>query len=240
MPYRLLTIALAATVWLFSYDFVSAQDKELQELVDEARSAREALDLSDLSPSEKLLEEARRRVSDIEVIAPDLDRLGDSLGYDLNEEREKYKDQLEETLYIFVSFSMEESLIKSYVSDAAKAGGVVVISGLLNESLKETIEKVEEFVFIDKDNSKGGVLIDPKAFETFAVEQVPTILLAESQLIPCLDAACEREVPPHDRLMGSVSLAYALELFAREGDFKEAAQKKLSRIQRDIYSAYRD
>ena len=218
-----------------------AQDYESQELVDRARERKDGIEIEDLKTNDKLLEEARARVEAMKIPDVDLERAGDFFGEDFNEQVESYRGELpKDVLYVFVSFSMEDSLIKSYIQDVSRTGGIVVIGGLHNNSFKETVSKIEEFVIVKDGEYAGGVMIDPKAFETFAVTRVPTIILAETQLATCLDAACLREVPKHDRLMGSVSLEYALKLFAREGDMKTAAAEKLKAVSKSIYSAYEE
>lgn len=231
--------ALAAVMLLSPVGF--AQDKDLQDLVDRANEAKPDLKLEDLKLNDELLEAARKRVENLELRSVDMKDIGDVFGYDFEQEMQKHIDKNPpEVLYVFVSFSMSDSLIREYIQDVVKTGGIVVISGLHNNSFKETVEKVEQFATVGEGELRGGVMIDPKAFETFGVTTVPTLLLAKNELSRCLSADCVRDVPVHDRMVGAVSIEYALKAFARDGDMKEAAAEKLKYVSRDIYSSYED
>lgn len=218
-----------------------AQDKDIQKLVDEVHEKTPDLELKDLKLNDTLLEQARKRVEKMELRGPDMKDIGDVFGYDFSEEIERHmQPALQEVLYVFVSFSMSDSLIREYIQDIAKTGGIVVISGLHNNNFKETVDKIEDYARVGEGELRGGVMIDPKAFETFNVSAVPTIVLSESELTQCLSPDCVRAVPRHDRMMGAVSIEYALKAFARDGDMKQAAADKLTFISSDIYSYYED
>lgn len=226
---------------MFMPSLVMAQDYQAQELIDRSRELRDETPVKELKTNDELLEQARRRVEAIDIPDIDISRAGDFYGEDITEQLEFFKkDQPKDVLYVFVSFSMEDSLIKEYIQDIVKTGGIVVIGGLHNDSFAETVRKIEEYVLVKDGEYAGGVMIDPKAFETFAVTKVPTIILAENQLEPCLSSDCLREVPKHDRMMGSVSLSYVLKAFAADGDMKEAAAEKLKYVSETIYSAYEE
>lgn len=235
-------ICLSIVPILFGlFSVASAQDKDLEKMVQEARKIREQSQPLDIRIDGDALLAARERVKDIKLKAADPKLLGDLFGYDIEEEIDRIDESSDgEVLYVFVSFSMSDKLLRSYIQDVAKTGGVVVISGLYNGSFTQTVKKIEEYAYVEEGVLAGGVMIDPKAFETFGITHVPTILLAETQLSPCLSPTCDRDVPRHDKLQGSVSLEYALNLFAREGDLSDAASDKHALVSRDIYSTYRD
>lgn len=94
-------------------------------------------------------------------------------------------------LLIFVSFSMSDELLKTLANQAKEKDGKIVFRGLLNGSFKEMGQKLREL----------GVeaLIDPTLFQKHNVFQVPTFLLKD------------------DKLVGNVSLTYALKTFKGEG-----------------------
>jgi len=225
---------------IFGATSADAQSSDLDELVEKSRNAVPQLDMSDVMTNEQMLAEARARVEGIEAPDIDFEVLGDTLGYDMEAEIKSHEDPVKETLYIFVSFSMPDDLIKDYIQSAAQVDGLVVISGLLNNKFLDTVSKIEDFVYVEDGEAKGGVMIDPKAFETFGVTTVPTIVLAENMLEPCRTAECDREIPIHDRISGAVTLEYALTQFARDGDMKEAAEARRLKVSKDIYSVYRD
>ena len=62
-----------------------------------------------------------------------------------------------------------------------------------------------------------GVGIDPRLFRAFGVVAVPTYVVTGSDFDLCDGFDCVTAVPPHDRMTGNVSAAYALETFARGG-----------------------
>ena len=64
------------------------------------------------------------------------------------------KDEMGSVPLIFISFSMPEELIKSYIAEAKLYGGVLVLRGLINNSLKKTIEKLKEIDGINDKNNK--------------------------------------------------------------------------------------
>lgn len=241
MPFRKNIFGLGCGLLLASASSVIAQDKDLSEMVEQGEALADSYEIAPLETNESLLEKARQRVKALDLPNVETAPVGDIFGYDFEAEVERQLNVLEEpTLYIFVSFSMEDSLIEDYVREASEAGGLVVIGGLHNESFKQTVQKVATFIDTELGPVNGGVIIDPKSFETFGVTRVPTILLAEAPLAKCLSADCIRDVPVHDRIQGSVSLEYALKLFAAEGDLQSAAEEKLGKISRDIYSVYKD
>ena len=111
----------------------------------------------------------------------------DSLGF---KDQKRDGDRYPDLL-IFVSFSMSDELLKTLANQAKEKDGKIVFRGLLNGSFKEMGQKLREL----------GVeaLIDPTLFQKHNVFQVPTFLLKD------------------DKLVGNVSLTYALKTFKGEG-----------------------
>lgn len=114
-------------------------------------------------------------------------------------------------LYVFVSFSMPEERLKELDKQVKKIGGVLVIKGLVNNSLRETTRRVQEI-----DEEGLSMLLDPNKFEVFNIEQVPSFVLEGDY--------------KYDRVVGNVSLKYALELFEGEGELKAEAKEMLSKL----------
>ena len=111
------------------------------------------------------------------------------------------------TVLVFASFSMPQATIKHLAADLKKVGGALVIRGLINNSFKETaitLQKLGE-----------RVLLDPTLFEKFSITSVPTFIIFEGDL--------KDEQPPYDRISGNVSLRFALEKVAQEGEIKSVA-----------------
>ena len=124
-------------------------------------------------------------------------------------------------LYIFVSTSMPKPLLKSYLQEANKYGGVLVLKGLPQGSFKE----LTKFV-IDLTGNNGNlqdiaanIQIDDEAYERFKVVSVPTIVLSvDSEYHPNQTAILK-----FDKMVGNVGVKYSLEEFSRSGELKVQA-----------------
>ncbi|NCP62694.1 MAG: type-F conjugative transfer system pilin assembly protein TrbC [Alphaproteobacteria bacterium] len=123
----------------------------------------------------------------------------------------KARYQGDSGLYIFVSFSLSDEILKALSQQAKAMGGNLVIQGLVNNSFKETQARLRTLgIPID---------IDPTLFERFEVKRIPTFVLTEIK-----DGDIKG---PYDKVTGNVSVQSALELFAVEGELLEAAQSLL-------------
>ena len=124
-------------------------------------------------------------------------------------------------LYIFVSTSMPKPLLKSYLSEANKYGGVLVFKGLPQGSFKELTKLV-----IDITGNNGSlqdiaanVTIDDEAYARFKVVSVPTIVLSlTSEYHPNRTAILK-----FDKMVGNVGVKYSLEEFSRSGELATQA-----------------
>jgi conjugal transfer pilus assembly protein TrbC len=116
---------------------------------------------------------------------------------------------------IFVSFSMPKESIKTWALEANKIGANVVIKGLVNNSFKDTIATVYEFI---KDNQARsvqaqGVVLDPTLFEKFHINKVPAVVVAD-------------HFDNYDVVYGDVTLDYALSTIANYGDLGKKTEMK--------------
>ena len=124
-------------------------------------------------------------------------------------------------LYIFVSTSMPKPLLKSYISEVNKYGGVLVFKGLPQGSFKELTKLV-----IDITGNNGSlqdiaanVTIDDEAYARFKVVSVPTIVLSkEDDYHPNQTAVLK-----FDKMVGNVGVKYSLEEFSRSGELATQA-----------------
>ena len=124
-------------------------------------------------------------------------------------------------LQIFVSHSMPISLLKSYAKEATKYNGVLVFRGLPAGSFHRLAKLVSD---ISGDNAEGiAMQIDDEAFKAFAVKSVPTIVLSKAASI----FSEQVKGGAFDKIGGNVTIKYALEVFAKEGDLKENARELL-------------
>lgn len=125
-------------------------------------------------------------------------------------------------LYVFVSFSLGKTALLNLALDAKRYGATLVLRGFKDGSYLKTVQALQKIIW----KSGQGVIVDPELFTLFNVTAVPTIVLAK----PFQLAALERtQTPLHDRLMGHVSLHYALEKFAELGDLQQEAQSVLQK-----------
>ncbi|MDO9002622.1 MAG: type-F conjugative transfer system pilin assembly protein TrbC [Aquabacterium sp.] len=110
-------------------------------------------------------------------------------------------------LMVFISLSMPEATLKRLVNQAARAKASLLIRGLLNGSLRDTVARTQALLA----DQSVAFQIDPQAFERYAITQVPSFVLVRdgASSTPCQNGSCS---PPNDyvRLAGDVSLDYAL------------------------------
>lgn len=111
----------------------------------------------------------------------------------------------------FASLSMPDDALKQLVRDTAAAGGVVVFRGFPNNSAKEFVARLSKVV--DK-GQLASIGIDPRLFRAFEVQAVPTYVTVSSDFDLCAGFSCATKVPPYDRMIGNVTVEYALSTFA--------------------------
>lgn len=115
-------------------------------------------------------------------------------------------------LLTFVSFSMPDDSLKAVLEQTARAGGVTVLRGLIDNSFKETALRIGKLA-----REHGpGLSVDPRLFAEHGVTTVPAFVVV-GETVP-------------DKIAGNMSLAAALDAIAREGDNKSIAQGLLDRL----------
>lgn len=131
----------------------------------------------------------------------------------------------------FASLSMPPASLKQMVRDTAKAGGIVVFRGFPQNSMKAFSTELDKVVDARDFASIG---IDPRLFRAFDVRAVPTYVAVSSNFDLCSGFHCTTPVPPYDRMIGNVTVRYALERFV-EGDGPGAriATVALGSLERD-------
>ncbi|HEX7855083.1 MAG TPA: type-F conjugative transfer system pilin assembly protein TrbC [Sphingobium sp.] len=112
---------------------------------------------------------------------------------------------------VFASLSMPETALKQLVRDTASAGGVVVFRGFPNNSAKAFVAQISKVV---EQGQFASIGIDPRLFRAFDVRAVPTYVTVSSDFDLCAGFACSTRVPPFDRMIGNVTVEYALNTFA--------------------------
>lgn len=128
---------------------------------------------------------------------------------------EAYKNQGkprdESNIQIFVSFSMPDIALKNIMNQAEKYNASVVIRGLINNSMLETLNKINKLVKENK--GKGGLQIDPNLFDEYKIYQVPAIVLSENN--------------NNDVVYGLGSIEEALQTFVENGSSSDLAKRIL-------------
>ena len=170
-----------------------------------------------------------------EEFAADREKLMKLLGINEHEHR----------LYVFVSESMPEPLIRSYAAEAFWAGASLVYRGLPPDMKLSDFIRDKAARFQDPTGAVAQTQIDPRLFDTYNVTAVPTIVLAEH---PYADLCAETTPAPIDELKdwgaslpvcnpvtsgfekvtGAVSITWALDAFADAGS--QAATAHLEKL----------
>ncbi|VWX49853.1 type-F conjugative transfer system pilin assembly protein TrbC [Novosphingobium sp. 9U] len=130
----------------------------------------------------------------------------------------------------FASLSMPEESLKRMIADVHKAGGVVVLRGLPANSGRTFATAMRHVMSQD---AAANVAIDPRLFRAFNIQAAPTYVTVSTSFAPCDDFACKTAVPPSDRIVGNVTVQYALETFVdAKGPGAPAARVALANLTR--------
>lgn len=131
-------------------------------------------------------------------------------------------------LFVFVSLAMPRPTLQRLIDQAARARASVILRGLTNGSLRQTVAQVQPLI----GQRQVAVQIDPQAFDRFAITRVPSFVLVRDGTRPesCAAGSC---APPEAflRTAGDVSLDYALEHMQRSASaFRADAAPFLARL----------
>lgn len=142
---------------------------------------------------------------------------------------------------VFVSLSMPESSLRTLMAEAGRIGAPLILRGLVDGSMKRTVERLGALVHKsagvshDRTSIAGrqpSFAIDPTLFGRFGVDKVPAFVLPLEAVVPCAPDGCP--VPGHLKVAGDVSLAYALDVMSRESSdaaLRERAKAWLDRME---------
>lgn len=135
-------------------------------------------------------------------------------------EKKSYGDGL----YIFISLTMPDELLKHYMDTARLIGAAPVLRGFKNNSYRETIDAMKDR------GIDSGFLIDPTLFRKYNIDRVPALVLRSGEETLCYDnVSC---IPPdHVKATGIMSIRSFLERTQSEyKQAEEAAGKWLERL----------
>lgn len=158
--------------------YLDANSDDLTKIQNEARElARQITSTMKVTPTKADIEEAKatsvlRTGTAIanQALAADRDAVLSSMGINLSKMG---------TLYVFVSKSMPENLLRSYMKEGMWAGAQLVVRGIpddqtIGEYLKEQVASLVQ-------NKGAGAMytIDPRLFDAYDIDVVPTIVFSE-------------------------------------------------------------
>lgn len=138
-------------------------------------------------------------------------------GVDINQLLQRYQSKMpsvqkilhqqKHDLLIFISFSMPKQSLRLWLEQAMRAGGILVLRGLVGDSFKKTALAVQQLV----GDRGGGVEIDPILFRRFHIKQVPAVVVMNHPVPRCFNLTdCLSNTPDYDVIYGDVSLESAL------------------------------
>lgn len=134
-------------------------------------------------------------------------------------------------LKVFISSSMSFELLKTYVRQAKRYGGVLVFNGLPGNSWVKLNKTVTEIV---GDEEGVGIQIDPEEFDRFNIKTVPAfVLIKEADLITGTSEELVEDKIIYDKVTGNIGTEAVLRLFAEKGELSLEAQAKLENTGND-------
>ncbi|MCY1669609.1 type-F conjugative transfer system pilin assembly protein TrbC [Novosphingobium sp. SL115] len=132
-------------------------------------------------------------------------------------------------LIVFASLSMPQATLQRLVRDTTMAGGLIVFRGFPNNSARVFAKGLSGVIRDQRE--QAHIAIDPRLFRAFRVETAPTFVVADGAYELCDGLDCINALPPHERMVGNVTLAYALETFAEtRGQGSAIARVALARL----------
>jgi len=136
----------------------------------------------------------------------------------------------EPRLIVFISLAMPEAALARLVDQAARARAQLLLRGLSEGSLPRTAMRIQQLI----GTRPVAVQIDPRAFDRYAIQRVPSFVLArpDGPNTACSGEQCARS-NDHVIATGDVSLDYALAHFQRSAPaFAKDAGRFLARLGR--------
>lgn len=109
------------------------------------------------------------------------------------------------SLYVFMSFTLEDTLWIQFSKELEKIGGIFVLRGLPQNSFKELANRIFE---LQEKGVTVPIQIHPQLFQQYEVLLVPTIVVVEENR--------------HDKISGTLSIKGALEKMSSRGETNQA------------------
>ncbi len=176
--------------------------------------------------ADRKLEGVARIIKDVPYQAPDPKALDE-----LFKQVEKPLFPLEspqENLMVMVSFSMPEETLRNLARQADKAGAVLVIRGMVDDSLQATTKAVQKV--LGKEGGDSTFQINPNVFRAYKVEDVPAFVLARK---PIGDGDSCTHGDDYVSVRGDVTLEYALRKLGDNKGWDVVVEKYLKALKGD-------
>lgn len=129
-------------------------------------------------------------------------------------------------LIVFASFSMPEASLKKLAQQTERAGGVMILRGFKDGTMKATVQAIQELGL-----SGTSVQINPPAFSKYRVNVVPTVVLTKPEAATQIDGDGCAMADTYASVSGDVSLGFALEAIGRhDKEFSFMAEQYVSKL----------
>ncbi|MDA0938960.1 MAG: type-F conjugative transfer system pilin assembly protein TrbC [Proteobacteria bacterium] len=145
-----------------------------------------------------------------------------------NEGKKNNKEKLN-GFYALISSTLPEISLKNLARDMRRVGGTILLRGMVDNSMLKTMALIGS---LNKEGVRAAIY--PKVFEMLKLKVVPCYVLIINN--HCEEDKCDLV---HDKIIGNVTVEYALSRFAAEGDGKEKAKELLKKLQATHYGGKR-
>jgi conjugal transfer pilus assembly protein TrbC len=115
----------------------------------------------------------------------------------------KSADKTEPDLFIFISLGMPDELLLVLANDAEKAGALMVLRGLPNNSFNDFAKRLLQ---LKEKGLSASIQIHPVLFQEYDVTGVPSFVLKDEKSF--------------EKVSGNISVEYVLQLFEEGGSSK--------------------
>ena len=98
--------------------------------------------------------------------------------------QESPKEVRRDGLYLLLSFSLADNILKDYLREAKLLGAKVLLRGLVQESFKLTQERIKHLLFTGDhpdDSLLVGIGIDPVIYRTVGAGEVPALVFVKDE-----------------------------------------------------------
>lgn len=137
-------------------------------------------------------------------------------------------DSPQENLMVMVSFSMPEETLRNLARQADKAGAVLVIRGMVDDSLQATTKAIQKV--LGEEGGDSTFQINPNVFRAYKVEDVPAFVLARK---PIGDGDSCTHGDDYVSVRGDVTLEYALRKLGDNKGWDVIVEKYLKALKGD-------